>query len=84
MAWLPSPRKPLTARTGYTVRMERRIEVFEGAEAADEADSAYYASLTPRERVDMLLELVERHRESLGEAAARFERVCRVAQLGER
>ena len=64
--------------------VDRRVRIFDGAQAADEADAAYYASLSPAERVDLLLELVRRHRESLGEAAARFERVCRVTELGKR
>jgi hypothetical protein len=61
--------------------VEKVVQVFDGAEEADCADAAYYASLTPKERLDILLELIARHRESMGEAAARLERVCRVVDL---
>jgi hypothetical protein len=61
--------------------MERVVGVFEGNEAADRADAAFYVSLTPQERVDLVLELVARHRESLGEAGQGFKRVCRVIDL---
>ncbi|MFO0760569.1 MAG: hypothetical protein U0359_29075 [Byssovorax sp.] len=61
--------------------MDKVIQVFQSFEEADEADLAYYAGLTPRERVDILLDLISAYRESLGEAAARLERVCRVVEL---
>ncbi|MEX0718699.1 MAG: hypothetical protein WD066_19045 [Planctomycetaceae bacterium] len=61
--------------------MEREpLRVFDSFEKADEADRAYYASLTPQERLDVMLELIRRHRESLGEAAQRLERVYRVVE----
>jgi hypothetical protein len=37
--------------------------------------------LTPAERIDILLGIIEHYRSSLGEAAERFERVCRVTEL---
>ena len=55
--------------------------MFRNFEDADEADDQFYADLTPEERLDMLLELVERHRSALGEAASRLERVYRVVEL---
>jgi hypothetical protein len=61
--------------------MERVIETFEDHESADEADRRYYGSLTPQERVDLVLELMQRYRESYGEAGNRLERVCRVTEL---
>lgn len=61
--------------------MERVAQVFNSFADADLADEEYYAMLTPSERVDILLALVERYRSSFGEAAERFERVCRVAEL---
>ena len=69
---------------GYSRTMERKLEVFGSHEAADVADRAYYASLSPQARLDLQLELIRRQREALGEAGGRLERVCRVAQLGER
>lgn len=64
--------------------MERIARVLNTFDDADSADEEYYASLEPGERVDILLDLVEFHRDSLGEAAQRFERVCRVTQLSQR
>jgi hypothetical protein len=64
--------------------MERELAIFDSHEAAEAADRAYYAALTPQERLDLLLELIRREREALGEAGRRLARVCRVAQLGER
>jgi hypothetical protein len=61
--------------------MQRIVRVFQSFEEAEKADEQYYASLTPNERLEILLELVRRQRESLGEAAARFERVYRVVEL---
>lgn len=50
------------------------IQIFRSHEEAEAADRRFYASLTPGERVDMLIEMVNQS----GEAAERFERVCRV------
>ena len=63
--------------------MEKVLKVFNSFEEADQADAEYYASLTPEQRVDVLLDLIAAHRESLGETAARFERVYRVVELSE-
>jgi len=63
--------------------VHREIKVFESLEEADRADAEYYSGLTPSERVDILLELVEKFRRSLG-PADRFERVCRITDLQER
>ena len=67
----------------YTVGMERVARVFSSPEASDRADDAYYAALTPEARVDLLLELVARYRESLGEADPGLARVCRIVDLSE-
>jgi hypothetical protein len=56
----------------------RSFGVFEDA---DRADDQFYADLKPEERLEMLLELIERHRSDFGEAASRFERVVRVVEL---
>ena len=63
--------------------MEKSIRKFDSFEEADRADAEYYASLTPQQRLDILLELVESYRKSLGETAERFERVYRVVELSE-
>ena len=59
------------------------LRVFSSFGEAEEADSAFYASLTPQERVDLLLDIVARHRESIGETAERFERVYRIIELSQ-
>ena len=61
--------------------MKDYLRIFSSFEEAEEADSAFYASLTPQERLDLLLDLIARHRESTGETAERFERVYRVIEL---
>lgn len=61
--------------------MERILNVFHSFDDADRADDEYYARLSPQQRLDLLLELIERHRRSLGNAAERFERVTRVVTL---
>lgn len=63
--------------------MEREIRIFHTFADAERADDDYYASLSPQERVDLLLELIAQYQESLGEAASRLERVCRVVALSE-
>ncbi len=64
--------------------MERVIRVFDDFAAADEADRWEYASLTPEQRLEILLDLVARYRESFGEAGEGFERVFRVVELSQR
>jgi hypothetical protein len=61
--------------------MERVVRIFDRFEDADAAEAASYAALSSTERLDVLLDLIARYRESLGEAAARFERVHRVVEL---
>ena len=62
--------------------MEREFKKFDSFAESDRADRAYYQSLTPAERMDILLELISRWQGD--EAAKGFERVYRVAQLHER
>jgi len=61
--------------------MEKRIAVFQSHEEAERADRAYYRSLTPERRLEILLELVENY---FHVSATRLERVCRVTELGGR
>lgn len=64
--------------------MNRASRVFRSFDEADAADDQFYADLKPEERLDLLLELVERHRSDFGEAASRLERVHRIIELSER
>ena len=63
--------------------MDRVVRVFDSHAEAEAADDLYYAAMSPQARLDLMLLLVERYREGLGEAASRFERVCRTAPLSE-
>lgn len=60
---------------------QRELRVFTSFAEADQADDEQYASLSPAERVNILLDLIAAHREATGEASTRFERVYRVTQL---
>jgi hypothetical protein len=60
---------------------ERTARVFTSFEAAEQADAEYYAGLTPQQCLEIQLDLIAAYRESRGEAAERFERVCRVTEL---
>ena len=64
--------------------MDRVVRVFRSFEDADEADDEFYADLTPDERLDILFELVERHRSALGKAASGLERVHCIIELSQR
>jgi hypothetical protein len=61
--------------------VDRVLQTFSSFEEAARADDQFYADLTPQARLDLLLELIERHRGALGEAANRFERVARITKL---
>ena len=61
--------------------MDKTVQVFQSFAEADAADRAYYLSLTPKERVDILLELVRR---SQGDPPPRLERVYRIIKLAPR
>lgn len=65
------------------IYMEKVLKVFSSFEEAERADDEYYASLSPQERVDILLDMIAAYRESLGETGQRLERVYRVVELSE-
>jgi hypothetical protein len=59
--------------------VEKTIQVFGSFEEADRADAARDASLTPEERIQIVLELrAQRHPTAELEG---FARVCRVVEL---
>jgi hypothetical protein len=72
---------PRWLRVVNSLFMEQVAQIFHSFEAADNADEEYYAKLSGSECVSILLDLIQAYRESHGQAAARFERVCRVAEL---
>lgn len=63
------------------MKMRDTLRIFSSFQEAEEADHEFYASVSPQERLDILLELIARHRESTGEAAEGLERVYRVTEL---
>jgi len=60
--------------------MERVVRRFDSHAEADAADRAYYRSLTPQQRLEILFELVRMYREEHG-CSERLERVYRIVEL---
>lgn len=59
----------------------KQIKVFESHAAADADDAEYYASLTPQQRLDLVLELSARFQKDSDAAVERRSRVYRVVEL---
>lgn len=62
--------------------MERIVRQFESHAEADAADRTYYLSLTPRQRLEILFDLVQLYREKHG-CSERLERVYRIVELSQ-
>jgi hypothetical protein len=62
--------------------VERVIRKFSSFEEADKADREYYRSLTPQERLNQFLEVLEIGKSFHG-APKRLARVYRIVKLGE-
>jgi hypothetical protein len=63
--------------------VDRTIRIFKSFAEAEDQEHAEYAAMSPEERLDILLDLITRYRESLGEAAEGFERVHRIVELSQ-
>jgi hypothetical protein len=63
--------------------MERVVVKHASFEAAQKADRDFYRRLTPQQRIEILLELIERERERLGPAGQEFVRVCRIVKFAD-
>ena len=61
--------------------MERVARKFKGHEHAALPDRNYYLSLTPAQRVDILLDLAARRKEPPGATEQKFARVYRIVKL---
>jgi hypothetical protein len=83
-AWLAAAGAPADAPRGILSHVDRFLRTYQDPAQADEADRQYYASLSPQERLDMVVELVDRYLSTYGEAAKRFERVHRIDELPQR
>jgi hypothetical protein len=59
--------------------MEKVVRIFKSFEEADEADALFDATLTPEERLRILIELRDRRHPDAAEQG--LARVCRVTKL---
>ena len=66
----------------YNTSMEKVVQKFSSHEASDAADRAYYRSLTPEQRLDILLTLIARGKAPY-ERGQPIARVCRIVKLRE-
>ena len=63
--------------------MDRVVAKFSSFQEAERADREYYRSLTPQQRLDLLLELNEAFRKEGDAASERLERVYRITELSQ-
>ncbi len=61
--------------------VQGEFRVFNSFAESEKADRAYYRSLSPSQRLELLLELIQQW--DSGETAKGFERVYRVVKLHE-
>ena len=61
--------------------MDPEIRRYNSLAEADAADTEYYASLTPQQRLELLFELIEMYRSTHDEDSERLERVYCVDEL---
>ena len=61
--------------------MERTVRVFKSFQEAEDADSEYYRSLSPAQRVDILLILRDQYSPYDDELTQGFERVYRIIEF---
>jgi hypothetical protein len=61
--------------------VERVWAKFASHEEARQANLAYYRSLTPQQRLDILLELIDLSRKEGDASSERLERVVRIRRL---
>jgi hypothetical protein len=62
--------------------MEKVVHKFSSHEASDAADRAYYRSLTPEQRLDILLTLIARGK-APNDVGQKLARVYRIIKLRE-
>jgi hypothetical protein len=60
---------------------DRSVAKFKSHEEAELADREFYRRLSPAKRIEILLELIQRHHEGDDEAAKGFARVYRIVKL---
>jgi hypothetical protein len=55
---------------------DKQVRVFRSFQEAEDADRAFYRSLTPEQRLDILLQLIAQHG-----PVTRLERVYKIAKF---
>ncbi len=73
--------RTMTEEESGAMATDKQIRIFASHAEAEAANRAYIQSLTPEQRMDILLELVH---EGTDEASEGFKRVCRTFKRGER
>lgn len=63
--------------------IEPVVKIFKSHSEADAADRAYYASLTPQQRLAIMLEIIDSQREE-DDASQRVAPVCRIVKRSQR
>ena len=65
--------------------MATTVQKFASFADAEKAENAYYRSLTPEQRLEILFDLVARHNEirNPDEPQPRLKRVYRISQLSQ-
>ncbi|NOT02949.1 MAG: hypothetical protein HOP29_20315 [Phycisphaerales bacterium] len=64
--------------------MNKTVRKFSSHAEADAADREYYRGLTPRERLEVLLALVDQQLKEYDEASRRLQRVYRIVERPRR
>ena len=64
--------------------MDRVVNKFSNFAESNKTNRRYYLSLTPAERLDILLDLISTYRDNQNENAKGFERVYRIIKLDKR
>jgi hypothetical protein len=64
--------------------MERTVAKFSSHAEADRANREYYRGLTPQQRIEILLELIDPGRPQNDASSQRLERVYRIVKFSQR
>lgn len=74
---------PDTTNTQNSCGMERKIQIYKFFAEAQEADKKYQQSLTPEQRIQILLTLRKLYRPYGDELTDKFVRVCRIVKRSD-
>ena len=65
----------------YNSNVDSRVARFSSHEDSKKAEREYYRWLTPAQRLEILLELIDRRRDKSDASSERLERVYRIVKL---